>query len=146
MGIEYTVFVFGEILDFRENQIFAFPTFDQRNLLMCKYLNLRGSAFVDFHITYLPSLEFIDIRESGILELDLTCCTQLKTVVANHSQHIMANNHVNITSFTVPSTAPYDVLDTQQMYAKENVSYGTRYWHTIILSDYLKVNFCIGDM
>ena len=58
---------------------------------MCRLLNLRESLITDFEVHNLLSLEFIDIKGSKILNIDLTGCIQLKKVVADLHQNVLTN-------------------------------------------------------
>ena len=50
MGTKYVGNILGRLVAFTSNKIVKFRLFDQRNLFMCQYLNLRGSSFVNFEV------------------------------------------------------------------------------------------------
>ena len=81
MGYGYEADIFDDLIEYRENVITDHLFFNLKNLFMCRFLNLRGSQFIDFIANNLISLEFIDIRNTEIKKLDLTTCQKLKQVI-----------------------------------------------------------------
>ena len=111
---------------------------------MCKYLSLRGSQFIDFQVDQLHSLEFIDIRETNIINFDLKSCSQLRLVIADSSQNVIVNDDVEVIPFTFPAAAPNGIMDTQSIFGQETVSFGDSdisSWVFLILADSTNVEF-----
>ena len=57
-----------------------------RNLVFCKYLNLRNSSFGELDVQYLLLLEYIDLAFTKIRLADLRPCVSLTQVVLDQSQ------------------------------------------------------------
>ena len=53
----------------------------------------------------MPSLNFIDIRDSKLNYLDLRSCNALKQVVKDTHQNLIVNDDVKITEYTLPVSA-----------------------------------------
>ena len=79
---------------------------------MCRYLNLRGSSFISIDAKSLHSLEFIDIRETMIMRLNLVECVSLKVVISDPCQLVLVNKWVKVAYFTVPCKPSDAALDT----------------------------------
>ena len=127
MGIEFEADIFCEMVEFRNSPVENKQHFNQHNLFMCKYLNLRGSSFTDFNVDCLLSLEFIDVRCTKILLLNLKNCSRLRLVVADLSQIIIVNDYVEVVSFTLPAISQDGVYDTSSSYKTESVNFGEEY-------------------
>ena len=104
--------ILGNLFIFSNNKILRFNYFDQRNLFLCKYLNLRGSSIVNFEVSHLLSLVFIDIRSTKITNLDLRKCPALQLAVTDNDQVIIVNSGVKVTEYTLPVKSPVRVYDT----------------------------------
>ena len=61
----------GVDVEFAEGTVKDAQSFDERNLLFCKRLNLKGSSFSRLDVQFLETLEFIDISGTKIDNLDL---------------------------------------------------------------------------
>ena len=61
----------GNDVEFAEGTVKDAQSFDERNLLFCKRLNLKGSSFSRLDVHFLENLEFIDISGTKIDNLDL---------------------------------------------------------------------------
>ena len=68
----------GNDVKFAEGAVKNFQSFDERNLLFCKRLNLKGSSFSRLDVQFLENLEFIDISGTKIVKLDLSDLDFLK--------------------------------------------------------------------
>ena len=64
MGQAYNKDIRSIVLQFRENVVTGFDLFDERNLVHCQYLNLRGSSFTEFKSEHLTELLYVDISAS----------------------------------------------------------------------------------
>ena len=85
IGIGYELKYDDNMLEFQNNLVTDFHSFDPRNLHMCKYLNLRHSLFDNIDVAYFKSLEFIDIAFSFVERIDFTKCMYLKYIIADES-------------------------------------------------------------
>ena len=52
-------------------------------------------------------------------------CKYLRKVVADRDQRVAVRDSVEIVEYTLPIKAPRGIYDTQEMYLKENISFGT---------------------
>ena len=62
---------------FPERTVQKINLFDERNLIDCKHLSVRGSSFILLHAGYMCNLLLIDIAHSYIEFADLRKCTRL---------------------------------------------------------------------
>ena len=63
------------------NKISRYPQFDERNLSMCKFLNLRGSHRSSINLSLYLCLLYIDISNSSIRKINFTKCANLLKIV-----------------------------------------------------------------
>ena len=74
LGNEQNVLHDGIDIEFSGGALVDFLKFDERNLLHCKYLNLRYSSINTFNPKCLRDLMFIDLAYSQIENVSLCEC------------------------------------------------------------------------
>ena len=70
-GVATSVEVDDETIYFAENLVSDHTRFNGRNLVYCKYLNLRHSSISFVELKFLLSMVYIDIAFSAIESIDL---------------------------------------------------------------------------
>ena len=72
MGSTTSIEINDNTVFFKENLINIFNIIETKNLMYCRYLNLRHSSISGLDTTYLLLLEYIDISFSKINFVDFT--------------------------------------------------------------------------
>ena len=80
-GVKMSVEVEDETIYFAENLVTNYTRLNERNLVYCKYINLRHSSISSVELEFLLSLQYIDIAFSAIRSIDLLSCSSLHKVI-----------------------------------------------------------------
>ena len=94
MGTCNFIEIDDDLLYFVENIVSQHRKFDGKNMVFCKYLNLRHSSIDQLNAEYLILLEYVDIAFSNVKNVDLFDCFYLKNIVVDKSQKVTVNNNV----------------------------------------------------
>ena len=96
MGLAGSAIIGIEEFTFTENLLIDFGHFDARNLVFCRYLNLRHADFIALDLCFLLSLRYIDIAFARIREVNFCTVRTLKKVTADKSQKVLALGGVRL--------------------------------------------------
>ena len=96
MGTANNVIIGDDAFHFNENIFSNFAEINEKNLLHCKYLNLRHSTVKFLNTEYLLFVNYIDISFSLIDQIDLNKCDSLDIIAIDMHQLVQNANKTKV--------------------------------------------------